>query len=184
MIGFVAVVAAIAVCAVGLILHVRFVAGIDRLCWPDELEFYGMTKRTRVFFKRHGWRARRLDREQFFIADKSEGLLCVRCLPSHVVISEHKLGDIRIFKRETELKPFICVTANPVPVKVQEIAVPRRLYLIHYKDLEQITAIDKPSHKALEDVFAAHLQSRLQEPVDTKLYVKPALFDAADSRGG
>jgi hypothetical protein len=135
------------------------------LDWPRDMDFFAMRRRVDSFFKRTGWQVRNhiLKSEMTspidydFVVSRNSREFLIKCYPSGMASFATALKDLSRLRSNRLYVDvgLILVTAEKAPWGIMKIALDDGIFLLHYKTLNRLGALDAISTESLRHLVEA-----------------------------
>ena len=134
-------------------LSYRYYAHLT-LRWPRQMSFYSFRWRVRSILKRHGWTCD-IPEVMFYpiMAKKGDVTVMVVCLHNAETITALKIGDLDGNRKVGGFKQIICVTPIHVTPEFREMALQKRIYIMHYSQLKSFAQLPSANRPLMTAFF-------------------------------
>jgi len=126
------------------------------LRWPTTLTYFSMKRRVEVFLLAHGWSVERTDNAGHeFIIKKNANEFLVKCYLSDEKMFSLAITDCSETIYQNGFRPMLFVSAFPVPNNFVCEAAQSRIFMVHYRQLGEISELNPASEKAVFSLISS-----------------------------
>ena len=123
-----------------------------QLKWPSRLSFLGMTALVSRYLKARGWRVQEtVDVEFDFVVSNNGDNFGIFCRPTGYDIRPSLVIDVTETTTRHKLG-LILLAAEPVDKHVMAYGLERGVFVLHYKSLNKLTALNPATPGALREL--------------------------------